>query len=314
MTPPLRAGNLKSMRCTVFASTLAIAMTCIAPRGTAQVVPGRDLLELPLATVAEAPVLATLTGDGLWNPAAIFLRDGARIRISAASLEGPHDQGVSAQLLAAAYALRPRTTVGLSISRASVSDLIRTEDDPQSVGGEIPYNTLVASATVARRTSDYFTAAVAVRYRAGELDGDRSGAVGIDGGVMADGLPWHDVRIAASTFLWRPANDAAERTRFSVGADARVAGADTLREARVGYAAAYTEQLSREHYAFIGGRYKAVEARVGSLRLSAYGNADWRFRVGVGVHHARYMVGVAREETGAGLRPTYAFTLTSTIR
>jgi hypothetical protein len=300
------------MRCTVFASTLALAMTGIASRAGAQIVPGRDLLELPLATIAEAPVLATLAGDGLWNPATILLRNGARLRITAASLEGPQDQGVSAQLLAVAYALQPRTTVGVAVSRASVSDLIRTEDDPQSVGGEIPYNTLVASATVAQRTNDYFTAALAVRYRHGELDGARSGAVGIDGGVMADGFAWRDARVAASTFLWRPANDAAERTRYSIGGDLRVAGADTLQEVRVGYAGAYTEQLSREHYAFVGGRYRAVEARVGSVRLSAYGNADWRFRVGIGVHHSRYAVGVAREETGAGLRPTYAFTLTTT--
>ena len=312
MTPPARSHNLKSMRRTVFASALPLAMTCIAGSGAAQIVPGRDLLELPSGTVAEAPVLATLAGDGLWNPATILLRDGARIRISAASLEGPRDQGVSAQLIAASYALRSRTTVGLAVSRASVSDLIRTEDDPQSVGGEIPYHTIVASATIARRTNAYFTAAIAFRYRHGELDGDRSGALGIDGGVVADDFGFRDARIAASTFLWRPADDAAERTRYSIGGDVRVAGADTLREVRAGYAGAYTEQLSREHYVFVGGRFKYVEARVGTIRLSAYGNADWRFRVGIGVHHARYMVGVAREETGAGLRPTYAFTLTST--
>ena len=312
MTPLVRGRNLKSMRRTVFASTLSVAMACFACAAGAQTVPGRDLLELPIGTVAEAPVLATLAGDGLWNPATILLRNGARIRISAASLEGPRDQGVSAQLVAAAYALRPRTTVGLAVSRAAVSDLIRTEDDPQSVGGEIPYHTIVASATIARRTHAFFTAALAVRYRYGELDGARSGALGLDGGFMADGFGFRDARIAASTFLWRPANDAAERTRFSVGADGRVVGTDSLREVRAGYAAAYTEQLSREHYVFAGGRFKSVEARVGTVHLSAYGNADWRFRVGIGVHHARYMVGVAREETGAGLRPTYAFTLTST--
>jgi hypothetical protein len=300
------------MRYTSFATAIALAMAGTASLAAPQTVPGRDLLELPLGTVAEAPVLATLTGDGLWNPATIYLRNGARLRISAASLEGPQDQGVSAQLLGAAYAVRPRTTVGLSVTRAAVSDLIRTESDPQSVGGEIPYNTIVGSATVARRASDYFTVAVAVRYRHGEMDGDRSGAVGFDGGVIADGLPWRDARLGASTFLWRPANDAAERTRYSAGGDIRVAGRDTLAEVRAGYAGAYTEQLSREHYAFLGGRFKVVEARAGAIRLAAYGNADWRFRVGIGVHHARYMVGVAREETGAGLRPTYAFTLTTT--
>jgi hypothetical protein len=300
------------MRCIVFGTAAALLM--IVPRaGAAQRVPGRDLLELPMATVAEAPVLATLAGDGVWNPATILLRNGAWLRITAASLEGPADQGVSAQLVAAAYRLVENTTVGLAISRAAVSDLIRTEDDPQSIGGEIPYHTILASATVAQRTADYLTAAVAIRYRHGQLDGRSSGAVGFDGGLMADSLPWRDVRLAASTFLWRPANAAEERTRFSVGADLRLLGADTLAEVRGGYAAAFTEQMSREHYVFAAGRYRAVEARGGALRLLAYGNADWRFRVGIGVHHRRYMVGLAREETGAGLRPTYAFTLTSTL-
>jgi hypothetical protein len=300
------------MRYIVFASVIGFALTGNARFGAAQVVPGRDLFELPLATVAEPPVLATLAGDGLWNPAAVLLRNGARLRLSAASLEGPKDQGVSAQLIAVAYAIRPRTTVALAVSRAAVSDLIRTEDDPQSVGGEIPYNTIIGSATVARRTNEHFTVALSIRYRHGELDTDRSGALGLDGGVIADAFTWRDARIAASTFLWRPANAAAERTRYSIGGDLRAAGTDSLLEARVGYAGAYTEQLSREHYFFAGGRFRAVEARAGSVRLSGYGNADWRFRVGIGLHHDRYAVGVAREETGAGLRPTYAFTLTTT--
>jgi hypothetical protein len=221
---------------------------------------------------------------------------------------------VTAQLLAAAYRLRPRTTVGLAASRAAVSDLIRTEDDPQSLGGEIAYNTMLVSGTIAHRTNQFLTAAVALRYRLGELDGERSGAIGVDAGILADGLGWRDARLAASTFLWRPANASAERTRFSAGGDLRVFGSDSSREVRTGYAAAFTEQISQEHYGFVGGRYRAVEARVGALRLDAYGNADWRFRVGVGVHHARYSVGIAREETGAGLRPTYAFTLTTTRR
>ena len=299
------------MRRIAFGSVILVAAT-VAP-ARAQSVPGRDLLELPIATVAEAPVLASIAGDGLWNPASIRLRNGARLRLTGASLEGPADQGVRAQLLAGAYALRPRTTVGVSVFRASVSDLIHTEDDPQSLGGEIPYTAMLASATVARRASDHLTLGAAVRYRYGELDGARSGAIGLDGGVIADELAWRDARLAASTLLWRPANAAAERTRYSVGGDLRLAGTDSLREVRGGYAGAFTEQMSHEHYIFAAGRQGAVEARAGALRMSAYGNADWRFRVGLGLHRSRYVVGVAREETGAGLRATYAFTLTSTL-
>jgi hypothetical protein len=299
------------MRHIVFGGwALVASMTSLA---AGQGVPGRDLLELPIATVAEAPVLARLSGDGLWNPASIFLRNGARIRLTGASLEGPSDQGVTAQLVAAAYALRPRTTVGLAVFRASVSDLVHTGDDPQSIGSEIPYTTVLASASLARRTNEHVTMGVSVRYRYGELDGDRSSAMGVDGGLVADGLRWRDGRIAASTFLWRPANGALERTRFSAGGDLRLAGSDSLRELRGGYAYAFTEQMAREHYVFAAGRYGSFEGRTGALQLSAYGNDQWRFRVGIGLHRGRYLVAVAREETGAGLRATYAFTLTSTL-
>ena len=279
----------------------------------AQGVPGRDLFELPLATVAEAPVLATLGGDGLWNPATILLRAPRGLRLTGSSLEGPADQGVSAQLVAAAYRLSDGTTVGLSLARASVSGLIRTEDDPQSIGSEIPYSSTLISAAVAQRTHQYVTAAVAVRYRYGELDADHKSAFGFDGGLIADRLPWRDVRLAASTFLWRPADVANERTRFSVGGDLRVYGPDSLREARAGYSLAHTERTSREHYLFAGGRYRVFEGRAGMMHHRAYGDTDWRFRVGVGLHRSRYFVGIAREETGVGLRATYAFTLTTTI-
>jgi hypothetical protein len=314
LTAPERRHNLNFMRRLIFGYVLCAGATWTNTRVLpAQGVPGRDLFELPLSTVAEAPVLATLAGDGFWNPATVLLRGTTRLRFTGSSLEGPADQGLSAQLISAAYRIGELTTVGLSISRASVSDLIRTEDNPQSIGSEIPYNSLLVTATAARRTHQYLTVGVSARYRYGEIDADHGGAVGFDGGVMADRLPWRDVRIAASTFLWRPADVENERTRFSAGTDLRVYGPDTLHEARAGYAMAYTEPSSREHYAFVGGRYRAVEGRAGMMQLRAYGEADWRFRMGIGMHHARYFVGIAREESGVGLRATYAFTLTTTI-
>jgi hypothetical protein len=281
---------------------------------SAQAVPARDLLEFPIGTVGEAPVMATIAGDGLWNPASILLRNGSRLRVTAASLHGPDDQGVTGQLLAAAYQLRQRTTIGLSIVRASVSNLIRTDSDPQSIGGEIPYSTIVVSTSVAARTHRYLTMGVALRYRFGEIDAESEGALGIDGGVVADQLPWLDARLAASSFLWRPGDASNELTRLSVGGDLRVMGVDTLREVRTGYAAAFTEHVAREHYVFVAGRWKGVEVRGGPAHLQAYGNGEWRFRIGAGLHHARYVVGLGREDSGAGLGPTYSFILTSTFR
>ena len=98
-----------------------------------------------------------------------------------------------------------------------------------------------------------------------------------------------------------------------MGGDLRVFGRDTLGEARAGYAAAFTENVAREHYVFVSGRWRSIEVRGGPAHLEAYGNGEWRFRIGAGLHHARYVVGLAREDTGAGLSPMYAFTLTSTF-
>src|ERR1700694_6309684 len=65
----------------------------------AQRVPGRDLLDFPLGTLADAPVLSTTTGLGLANPAAIWIPDGHLGRISLAAVQTPAEIGVSVQAI-----------------------------------------------------------------------------------------------------------------------------------------------------------------------------------------------------------------------
>jgi hypothetical protein len=291
----------------------AVICGLAAPGLRAQQVPGRDLLEFPVATLADAPVLASETGDGIWNPASIALEPEYRARLSAATLNTPADLGVSSHVVSGAAALPRRVTVGLSILRADVADLIRTETDPQTIGGNIPYNTTLVSVDVAQRR-EHLVVAAALRYRTGQVDADQRSAVGIDAGAIADGLTPYDLRLAASTFLWRPANAEDEKTRYSVGLDGRVVGHDATREARVGYAFAATERLAREHYVFSSGRLGPLEARVGLGRYSAYEQASWLIRLGVGVHYARYVFGVAREETTAALGAEYQFALSVGIK
>jgi hypothetical protein len=278
----------------------------------AQRVPGRDLLELPVGALAEAPALASLAGAGLWNPAAIEVR-GGRLRLGAAALTTPADQGVSAELLGAAVALPGAITGGLSIARASVSDLVRTESDPQSLGN-LSYGTTLISAMVARRSNRHVATGVAVRYRVGQLEGDSRGVVALDGGVMVDGLLGRDGRLAASTFLWSPANQGGERATFTGAADLRVAGDSAARELRAGYSYLGTENGAREHYGFASGRWGVWEGRAGAARSTFFDQSRWRLRLGVGVYYARYAVGVAREDTGAGLPATYQFSLSATVR
>ena len=279
----------------------------------AQWVPGRDLLDFPIGTLAEAPALATQARIGLWNPAAIVTREEERARFGVAALTTPADQGVSAQLAGAALRLAGGLNVGLSVARAAVGDLLVTDEDPLSLG-EVRYSTTLVSAMVARRNGDHVATGLAVRYRGGQLGGMSRGAIALDGGVLVDRLGSRDARVAASTFLWSPANQEEERATFTGAADLRLAGREATHEARAGYSYAATQGGVREHYAFVGGRSGIWEGRGGLARTAAFGHARWRLRLAVGVYYARYGVAVGREENGAGLPATYQFSLSSTVR
>ena len=243
-----------------------------------------------------------------------------------AALATPADQGVSAQLAGVAVAFSKAVTGGLSVARAGVQDLVRTETDPQSLG-RLSYNSTVYSALVARRSPAHVVTGLALRYRTGQLDDLRRGAVGLDGGVLADGLLGKlDARVAVASFLWRPANQADERATVTAATDARVGGTGELREARAGYGFTVTQGGSREHYAdgtvqsavnyAVGSaRYGAWAGRFGVARATTFDDVTWRLRLGIGVYYARYVVGVSRESSGAaGLPATYQFSLSSTIK
>ncbi len=307
-TRPIR--NLNFMRPMMFAAALGF----LAPVGLgAQDVPGRDLLEFPVGTLAEAPVLATHFGGGEWNPGAAILPAGARARFGAATLRTPADQGVTAQVVYGSFSVGNSTTVGFSVVRAAVQDLLRTEFDPRTIGGEIPYAATVASVTAGRRYQD-LSLGFSVRYRLGEMDGVHRQVAGADAGFIADRVLGQDVRIAASTYLWRPAHDSDDRPRYSAGFDARLFGPDSLRLTRAGYAYARTGGSIEDHYLFISTRYGPWIGRGGMASTAAYGYASWRPRLGLGVQYARWTVGFAREENGAGLGPTYQFMLSSVIK
>ena len=164
MTGRARRRKLKSMRCLNFAAALAILPIAAVE---AQRFPGRDLLDFPIGTLAEAPALALDSGDGFQNPAAIRLHEGTRARGTAIALNTGTDRGVSAQLLSVAANLPSRFTVGLSAVHAGIGGIAPTADDPQPVGDDIPYSTFVVSLTGARESSGHITSGIALRYRTG---------------------------------------------------------------------------------------------------------------------------------------------------
>jgi hypothetical protein len=310
LTATRLAGNVNLMRRMVFAG---LSASLFAIPLLAQAVPARDLLDFPIGALAEPRVFAQQTGDGFWNPATIALPPRARLRVAASALVTPSEQGVSAQVLAFSAALPGRTSVGISYLRAQVADLLRTDTDPQTIGGEIPYGTSVFSATIAQRR-DRLTAGLAARYRSGQVDGDRRSVLGLDAGVVADDVLLPGLRFAGATFLWRPANEPSDGTLYRAGVDARLYALDSLRAVRGGYEIAFGRARSREHYGYLSGRYGLFEGHAGAARQVEYGGANWSLRLGIGLHYARYVVALAREDSESALGVLYQFTLSTLIK
>lgn len=298
------------MRLNEFCVCLCLAVPLEA---ASQDIPGRDLLEFPLGSLAEGGALSLSSGDGFRNPAAVALPGALRARFTISSLTTGADQGVAGQIVAVSHRGPRKTTLGLAVARAVVSGIVRTETDPQSVGGSVPYGTLVLSAHAARRTAGRATAGVALRYQRGELDLERRSAIGVDAGMVVTNLLGIDGRVALASFLWRPGARSRDGAAFTGAMDARAAGRDTLRELRAGYAYSHAPGRSREHFVSLTGRLGPLEGRVGVARTFAASHGTTRPRLAIGLHHARYLVAVAREESPFGLSPVYHFTLVTSF-
>ena len=303
--------KLKSMRCLNFAAAVAILPIAASE---AQRFPGRDLLDFPIGTLAEAPALALDSGDGFQNPAAIRLAEGTRARGTAIALNTGTDRGVSSQLIAVAANVPGRFTVGLSAVHAGISGIAETADDPQPIGDDIPYGTFVVSLTGARESTRHITSGVALRYRTGEVDGVNRSTFGLDGGVLVERLFGLDARFGISSFMWGPGAAEGSDASYTGAVDSRVIGADSTRQARLGYSYTAGEGAAGGHYVFATGRYSRWIARVGVARTSAFGASDTSIRLALILRYARYTVGLSREESAGGFDPTYQFVLSGVFR
>jgi hypothetical protein len=302
------SGNLKYMSRLIFA---AAALLLGSTAAAAQRVPGRDLLEFPLGLLAEPPTLSSRMAGSLWNPAANVVAPDVRGAIGLAGLTTPQEQGVRLEMVAGEVRVRPAITASLSYAQASVSDILRTESDPQSIGGEIPYGTSLLSLGAAA-TRRWITVGAAARYRWASLDNDRSHALSLDAGVVADGLAGTPIRLAVSTFLFSPSRSTDAAT-YSAAADVPVLRRDTTGVVRAGYSVSHTEGRGRDDYAFLTGRYAQFDASAGIDRSTIYGHSTQRLRLGAGLRYASYTIAVGREDGAAGFGASYQFLLTRVI-
>jgi len=275
----------------------------------AQQVPGRQLYDFPLGTMAEAPALASAVGGGFWNPATLALRDGDRLLASVSALTSDIEQGVSMQLGTLAYAVRPGLTAGLSVASASVSDLLRTDTDPQSIGDAIPFKSAVVSGMLAA-VHGFSSFGVAIRRRTGTVDRSSGHATSIDVGGVVDrplGLP---LRAGVSSFLLSPSRQLERASGLGAveGYLPRTAG-----DARLGISWQQDEGGGSERFIYAAGHASLFDLRGGVARQTAFGSSTTRVRLGVGIHYAHYLVGVAREDGTAGLGASYQFVLRTVI-
>ena len=271
----------------------------------AQQVPGRQLYDFPLGTMAEAPSLATSVGGGFWNPATLALHDGDRLLASVSALTSDIEQGVSMQLGTLAYSVRPGLTAGLSLASANVSDLLRTDTDPQTIGDAIRFNsTIVSGLLAAARGSS--SVGIAIRRRTGTVDRATGHATSIDVGGVLDrplGLP---LRAGLSSFLLSPSRES-ERASGLGALEGYLPW--TTGDTRLGISWQQTDAGGSERFIYAAGHASLFDLRGGVARQTEFGSSTTRVRLGVGIHYAHYLVGVAREDGTAGLGASYQFVL-----
>jgi hypothetical protein len=280
----------------------ALGSIILAGQAAAQQVPGRDLFEFPLGLLADPAALSTQMPASLWNPAAGQLPPPRRASFAIAELYSPQEQGVRLMMVGAAYALRPNLTATASIASAWVTDLLRTETDPQSLGGEIPYSSTLFSLG-ASTVEHGVTLGLSTRYRAGSADVNRSGSLALDGGLYVDRVAGTPLRFAASTFLFNfQRNDDAS---YQLAADVPLLAIDSTATIRAGYALDFMGPRGRDGYGFATGRYRQLDLSGGVARTTAYGSSDLRWRFAAGLHYAGYTVAIGREDGAAGLGASY---------
>ena len=304
------------MRDLCFVAPLGAALLVGPVQARAQrAVPARDLLDFPVGALAEAPALASEAAGGLYNPAAPLLGAAGRLRGSVTHMNAPGERGLTGELVGLEWRHRPQRVFSFTAARAAVQDIPRRGEEPTQDLGTVPYDTYVLSAGAATRVQRHVAVGVALRYRTGRVDTTQASAAGGDAGIVVDGLLGrYDLRLGASTFLWRPRARFDDRPLGLAGADLRVVGLAATREVRVGGSYLASRGGEAEGYGYVSARLRSVEARAGLARAERGPYVDTRTRLGLGLRYARLLVSVAREESASGFGSVYQFTLSSILQ
>jgi hypothetical protein len=268
----------------------------IIPAGpsTAQQAAGTALWRLAATTLPLPPALATGTAAVFWNPAQI--EDSARTQLGLEAIQTPAAIGASGMLAAVRVRAGSIGQIGFVYGRVGLSDLTRTGDSPDPIGGAVPVYTYALGATWSRPVAGA-ALGVTLAYHETRLDNVRATRWTFDVGVSRDIAP--GLRLAAATHFFSSLSTSDPAQDVYAGVEYRLWQGPLWGDRAVvrgRYGLAFGHGFTADHQVGAGfelGRVIALD--VGVTREGSYGAEGWRPAAGVRVTIGKYRVTLARD-------------------
>lgn len=289
---------------------IAVLLVGLAALGgadaAAQDAAGTALWRLAATTLPVPPALATGTAAVFWNPAQT--EDSARTLVALEGIEAPAAIGASGVLAAVRVRARSLGYLGVVYGRVGLSDVTRTGDSPDPIGGAVPVYTHAFGATWARSFGATALGAT-VGFHETRLDAVRATRWTVDVGVSREVTP--GLRLAAATHFFSslsaddPAQDVYAGVEGRLWQGALWSGGERT-VVRGRYGIAFGHGFTADHHAGLGfevGRVVALDA--GVVREGSYGAEGWRPVAGVRLIIGKYGVTLARDAGVNGLGSAY---------
>lgn len=276
-----------------------IAILAARPLG-AQQAAAASLWRLAATTLPIPPALAEGAGASFWNPAQID--DSARMQVALEAIQAPTAIGAAGFLGALRFGVRSLGEIGLLYGCVGLSDLARTGDSPDPLGGTIPVYTSVVGATWSRIVSAGGRTVVGatLAFHDTRLDAARGRRGTLDVGAGHE-LAGGALRLAAATHFFSSLRATDPAQDVYAGIEYRVWRGSLWRDpvaVRARYGLAFAHGFSPDHHFGAGGdfgRGGTLSLDVGLVREGSYGDPGWRPVAGVRLRVGKYRVTVARD-------------------
>ena len=271
-----------------------LGLVALAGRAPAQQAAGTTLWRLAATTHPIPPALAVGAAGGFWNPAQV--EDSARVLVAIEGIETPAAIGASGVLAAVRARAGKLGYVGLTYGHVGLTDLARTGNSPDPIGGDIPVFTSAAGVMWARAFGRTALGATA-RFLVTHLDDVEQARAAFDVGVSREVVS--GLRFAAATHFFSSLKTDDPMQDVYAGIEGRLWqgplwGDHAVIRAR--YGLAFGHGFAADHQVGIGfevGPVVALDAAV--VREAAYGDPVWRPIGGVRLAIGKYRVVIARD-------------------